>query len=65
MTETNLVTTYTFNGKEYLVKMVAADRSLEIVVTDKNSGEEWECSYDSICKQRKESNILLRFKHIF
>lgn len=51
MSETNLVTTYTFNGQEYLVKMVAVDNSLEIVVTDKNSGEEWECSYDSTCKK--------------
>lgn len=51
MTETSLVTTYTFSGKEYLVKMVAIENSLEVVVTDKNSGEEWECSYDSACKK--------------
>lgn len=52
MTETSLVTPYTFNGAEYLIKMLALERSLEIVVTDKTSGEEWDCNYDMTCDKK-------------
>ncbi|XP_060531737.1 centrosomal protein CCDC61-like [Cylas formicarius] len=47
MRDSNLVTTYTFHGQEYLFRMKALHNNLEILVTDKHSGEEWQCSYDA------------------
>ncbi|XP_067000840.2 centrosomal protein CCDC61 [Anabrus simplex] len=44
----NLVTTCTFKGKEYLVKMnIISGNSLEMSVTDKYTTEEWQCCYDA------------------
>ncbi|KAK5648605.1 hypothetical protein RI129_003497 [Pyrocoelia pectoralis] len=45
MSENILITTYTFHHKQYLLKLNSAN-CLEIVLTDKQTGEEWECSYD-------------------
>ena len=53
----NLVTTYAFKGgKEYVLKMrVTAlrggcQRSLELSVTDKYTGEDWHSAYDNACE---------------
>lgn len=50
MADPNLVTTYNFHGQEYLFKMNVLNSNLEILVTDKSTGEEWQCSYDATCK---------------
>lgn len=50
MTDPHLVTTRSFNGREYFVKMNVANSTLELVVTDKQTGEEWQCSYEATCK---------------
>ncbi|XP_076268257.1 centrosomal protein CCDC61-like [Rhynchophorus ferrugineus] len=47
MADPNLVTTYNFHGQEYLFKMNVLNSNLEILVTDKSTGEEWQCSYDA------------------
>ncbi|KAG5890197.1 hypothetical protein JTB14_010659 [Gonioctena quinquepunctata] len=47
MGDPNLVTTCNFHGQEYLFKMNILCNNLEILVTDKSSGEEWQCSYDA------------------
>ncbi|XP_030754504.1 coiled-coil domain-containing protein 61-like [Sitophilus oryzae] len=47
MGDPNLVTTYNFHGQEFLFKMNVLHNNLEILVTDKNTGEEWQCSYDA------------------
>ncbi|KAJ8938502.1 hypothetical protein NQ318_005166 [Aromia moschata] len=47
MADPNLVTTCTFHGQEYLFKMNILCNNLEILITDKNSGEEWQCGYDA------------------
>ncbi|CAH1116716.1 unnamed protein product [Phaedon cochleariae] len=47
MGDPNLVTTCNFHGQEYLFKMNIVCNNLEILVTDKSSGEEWQCSYDA------------------
>ncbi|KAG8228503.1 hypothetical protein J437_LFUL009368 [Ladona fulva] len=44
----NLVTSYSFKEKQYIVKMTLVRKnSLELSVIDKYSAEEWRCSYDS------------------
>uniref|UniRef100_A0A1Y1KR91 Uncharacterized protein n=2 Tax=Photinus pyralis TaxID=7054 RepID=A0A1Y1KR91_PHOPY len=45
MSENILITTYTFHQRQYLMKLNSAN-CLELVLTDKQTGEEWECSYD-------------------
>ncbi|XP_018324333.1 coiled-coil domain-containing protein 61 isoform X2 [Agrilus planipennis] len=35
-------------GRDYLVKMFATNTCLEILVTDKKTGEEWQCNYDNL-----------------
>ncbi|KAF5270205.1 hypothetical protein FQA39_LY08419 [Lamprigera yunnana] len=40
-----LITTYTFHNRQYLVKM-SNDKCLELVLTDKQTGEEWESTFD-------------------
>ncbi|XP_044746068.1 centrosomal protein CCDC61-like [Coccinella septempunctata] len=47
MVDPNLVTTCNFHGQEFLFKMNVLGNNLEILITDKNSGEEWQCSYDA------------------
>ncbi|XP_050293974.1 centrosomal protein CCDC61-like [Anthonomus grandis grandis] len=47
MADPNLVTTYSFHGQEYLFKMNVLNSNLEILITDKNTGEEWQCAYDA------------------
>uniref|UniRef100_A0A6P7G1D2 Coiled-coil domain-containing protein 61-like n=1 Tax=Diabrotica virgifera virgifera TaxID=50390 RepID=A0A6P7G1D2_DIAVI len=47
MGDPNLVTTCNFHGEEFLFKMNIICNSLEILITDKSSGEEWQCSYDA------------------
>lgn len=49
MTDPHLVTTRSFNGREYFVKMNVANSTLELVITDKQTGEEWQCSYEATC----------------
>lgn len=49
MADPNLVTTCNFHGQEFLFKMNVLCNNLEILVTDKNSGEEWQCTYDATC----------------
>nr|XP_022901401.1 coiled-coil domain-containing protein 61-like [Onthophagus taurus] len=46
MSEPNLITSAVLQGKEYLVKMNISNKCLELVICDKQSGEEWQCSYD-------------------
>nr|CAH7738249.1 unnamed protein product [Callosobruchus chinensis] len=48
MADSNLVTTCNLHGQEYLFKMNILCSNLEILITDKSSGEEWQCSYDAI-----------------
>lgn len=50
MTDISVVTSCSFNENDYLIKLVSYEDILEISVTDKNSAEEWECSYDKTCK---------------
>lgn len=57
MTEPNLVTSVILQGREYLVKMNVIDKHLELLLSDKQSGEEWQCSYDHSCK---DFNLFLR-----
>lgn len=51
----SLVTTYTFkNGKEHVVKIKVTaykrcQRNLDLTVTDKYTGENWQSSYDAAC----------------
>ncbi|XP_056635916.1 centrosomal protein CCDC61-like [Diorhabda sublineata] len=47
MADPNLVTTCNFHGQEFLFKMNIIGNNLEILITDKSSGEEWQCSYDA------------------
>ncbi|XP_072387085.1 centrosomal protein CCDC61-like isoform X1 [Diabrotica undecimpunctata] len=47
MGDPNLVTTCNFHGEEFLFKMNVICNNLEILITDKSSGEEWQCSYDA------------------
>ncbi|CAH1964352.1 unnamed protein product [Acanthoscelides obtectus] len=47
MADSNLVTTCNFHAQEYLFKMNIVCNNLEILITDKSSGEEWQCSYDA------------------
>ncbi|KAL1488004.1 hypothetical protein ABEB36_015382 [Hypothenemus hampei] len=47
MGDPNLVTTCSFHNQEYLFKMGVLNGNLEILITDKNSGEDWQCSYDA------------------
>ncbi|XP_019874336.1 centrosomal protein CCDC61 [Aethina tumida] len=42
----NFVSTCTFHGQEYIFKMNVLNNNLEILLTDKCSGEEWQCNYD-------------------
>lgn len=49
MTDPHLVTTRSFNGRDYFIKMNVANNILELVVTDKQTGEEWQCSYEATC----------------
>ena len=56
-TAPNLVTTYAFKGgKEYVLKMRViairrgCQRSLELSVTDKYTGENWHSAYDTACE---------------
>lgn len=49
-THNNLVTTYSFRGKEYLVNLSSMKNlsgSIEIKVTDKKTLEEWQGSYEA------------------
>ncbi|KAF2899743.1 hypothetical protein ILUMI_06427 [Ignelater luminosus] len=46
MCDSNLITTYSFHGRPFLVKMSVVNCSLELILTDKQTGEEWECNYD-------------------
>lgn len=58
MADPNLVTTCNFHGQEFLFKMNVVCSNLEILVTDKNSGEEWQCSYDATCKATMQNSSL-------
>lgn len=49
MSDPNLVTTYNFNGREYLIKMHVNNTILELVITDKQTGEDWQCCYEAAC----------------
>lgn len=49
MSEISLITTYNFDEQAFLIKMIAFRNSLEIVATNKATGEEWECTYDATC----------------
>lgn len=56
-TAPNLVTTYSFKGgKEYVLKMRVTtlrgncQRSLDLSVTDKYTGEDWHSAYDTACE---------------
>lgn len=46
----NFVSTCTFHGQEYIFKMNVLNNNLEILLTDKCSGEEWQCNYDDTRK---------------
>ncbi|KAI4469248.1 hypothetical protein MML48_2g00001031 [Holotrichia oblita] len=46
MTEPNLISSVILQGREYLVKMNVCNRCLDLLISDKQSGEEWQCSYD-------------------
>lgn len=51
MSDPNLVTTCNLHGQDYLIKMNVVEKNyLELTVTDKQTGEEWQCSYDHSCK---------------
>ncbi|XP_044729363.1 centrosomal protein CCDC61-like [Chrysoperla carnea] len=48
MADHHLVTTCCFKGREYLVKMNIVNNTLiDITITDKYSGEDWQCNYDA------------------
>lgn len=57
-TAPNLVTTYSFKGgKEYVLKIRVTtlrgnsqQRSLDLSVADKYTGEEWHSAYDIACE---------------
>lgn len=49
MADPNLVTTCTLHGHEFLIKMNVVNNYLELLITDKQSGEEWQCSYNNAC----------------
>lgn len=49
MSDPNLVTTCNFNSRNYFVKMHIDNNILELVVTDKQTGEDWQCCYDATC----------------
>lgn len=49
MSDPHLVTTRTFNGKDYFIKMNVTNNTLDLLVTDKQTGEEWQCSYEATC----------------
>nr|CAI5818086.1 unnamed protein product [Callosobruchus analis] len=59
MTDSNLVTTCNFHGQEYLFKMNILCSNLEILITDKSSGEEWQCSYDATCMYKTSESVSL------
>lgn len=50
MTEPNLISSVILQGREYLVKMSVMNKHLEMLLSDKQTGEEWQCSYDNACK---------------
>lgn len=60
MTEPNLISSVILQGREYLVKMNVCNRCLDLLISDKQSGEEWQCSYDHSCKHK-----VLIFSYIF
>lgn len=49
MCEPNLMTTCTFGGRDYFLKMNAANKILELLVTDKQTGEDWQCCFEAAC----------------
>lgn len=54
MADHHLVTTCCFKGREYLVKMNIVNNTLiDITITDKYSGEDWQCNYDAACMLSK------------
>lgn len=63
MVDPNLVTTCNFHGQDFLFKMNVLGNNLEILVTDKNSGEEWQCSYDATCEFYRKGGLSLNISH--
>lgn len=51
MSDPCLITTHDFHGKEYLVKMNVRNGSLDLNITNKYTGEEWQCSYNASCME--------------
>jgi len=48
-----LVTTSTFKGKYYLVKIkVNNGNSLDVSVKNKYTSDDWECTYNAACQYR-------------
>lgn len=54
----NFITSCTFKGKEYMIKMnIQNNKSLEMTLTKKHSGELWKCSFDAQGKKKKKLNF--------
>lgn len=65
MSDPNLVTTCNLHGQDYLVKMNVVNNYLEILISDKQTGEEWQCSYDHSCNVYYISKVDVVILYLF